>query len=590
MRRAEFLSKNQSHMKPFLKLFRRHWKGLGLGTLLGLATVCAGIGLLGLAGWFIAAAAFAGLSTLSAQLFNLFLPSVGIRVFAIVRTAARYAERIVSHEVTFRLLQSLRVWFYQKIEPLAPARLMEFRSGDILNRIVADIDALDNLYLRVVSPTVVAVIAAMLVFSFLSIFEPVIAAIVCLTIFAGGFIVSAAALRAGSRIGARLNRQTTDLRVTIIDSLQGMAELLIFGAHEDQKENIRKCDRELIRSQLQMSRVKATASGLITLISGIALVVVITIGIGRVHQGNLDGAHLAMMVFITLAAIEAVLPLPVAYQFLGHTREAARRLLEVVGTKPQVKFPSDSKKEPSHFDVHFDEVTFSYREELRPALKGVKLQIGNAERVAVLGQTGAGKSTLANLLMRFWDPQHGGIRIGGIDIREMCEADLRRLMAVVTQQAHMFNASLRDNLLLANPQAKEANLTSALKSAGLWDLLTSLPEGLDTWIGESGRRLSAGQARRVALARAIIKDAPIWVLDEPTEGLDRITEQSVMGSLLELTRHRTVLLITHRLVALENMDRIVVIENGRILEEGSHSELLTRPSRYAELTGGIEAR
>ena len=576
------------NLKPFLGLFVRHWKAMGLAALLALVTVCAGVGLLGLAGWFIAAAAFAGLATATAQLFNLFLPSVGVRLLAMVRTAGRYAERVVSHETTFRMLQSLRLWFYRRIEPLAPARLLEFRSGDILNRIVADIDALDNLFLRVVSPTVVAVVVSGAVFAFAWKFHFAIAAIVWLTVFAGGFVVAAAALKAGADPGARLNRQSAFLRVAILEGLQGMAELMVFGAHRKHLARIARNDGELIRLQLRMSRIKATGAALITLLTGAAVLATLIVGIQLIHAGRLDGTQLTLLVMVTLAAVEAVMPLPGAYQFLGHTREAARRLQEMVAIEPPTVFTATSLAAPAHFDIRFEDLTFSYGKGMAAALENFDLSIEEHERVAIVGQTGAGKSTLASLLLRFWDPQSGGVRIGGVDVRKFSETDLRRYVVAISQQAHMFNASLRDNLLLADSRAGDDRLQDALQAVALGDFVRRLPDGLDTWIGESGSRLSTGQARRVALARAIIKDAPIWVLDEPTEGLDRVTDRTVMQTILELTRGRTLLMMTHRLAALERMDRIVVMESGRILEQGSHRELTARPSRYAELVGKID--
>jgi ATP-binding cassette subfamily C protein CydC len=549
----------------------------------GIVAMVSAVGLLALSGWFISAAAYAGLAVASAHLFNFFHPSIGVRMFAIGRTLARYAERIVSHDATFRILQSLRSWFYLKLEPLAPSRLMMYRSADVLNRIVSDIDALDNLYLRVLSPSSVALVTSFLVVAFLWIFDPFIAMSTAAYLAVAGFGVTAAALKLGEPCGHEIAQRTAELRVQIIDMLQGLADLLVFNAHHHHLETVTRSNRALLRSQLRMSHIRGLSMALITMIAGLAVLTALYLAVNMVSLELLDGANLALITLAILACFEAVLPLPTAYQYLGRTREAGRRLLEIVEIEPEITYPDTTATLSSHPGVTFEKISFRYNEIDPWALKDININIPAGHRTAVIGETGSGKSTLIHLLVRFWNPTTGCIRLAGRDIRNIDEAGLRRAISVVSQQPYMFNATLRENLLIADPGAGDDELFTALESAGLKAFVKNLPDGLNTWVGEAAKLLSGGQARRLALARTMLCNAPVWVLDEPTEGLDSITEQKFMLELKRKTRDRTMLLITHRLTDLHWMDNIVMLEKGQVAAQGSHAELLESNHRYAHL-------
>ncbi len=568
---------------PFIRQFRGHLKWMVLGTLSGLLAVASAVGLLALSGWFISAAAYAGLTAITAQLFNFFYPGIGVRVFAFGRTLARYVERIVSHDATFRILQSLRSWFYRHLEPLVPSRLMNFRSGDILNRIVADIDALDNLYLRVFSPSVIALSMSVLVVGFIWLFDPVISMVTALFLSVAGFWVPLMAMRLGERFGHELVQYLSDLRIRIVEGLQGMPELLVFGAHHRHLDTVKQSSRALLKSQLRMSQIMGLSQALMTLISGLAVLATLYLAVILVNRDVLDGPVMALITLAVLASFEAVFPLPAAYQYLGRTRKAGRRLLEIVDSKPEVIYPGQSVTRPRHFGVRFENVCFQYNQKAGWALRDVDFQIHPRRRVAVIGETGSGKSTLIHLLVRFSDPDAGCIQIGGVDVRNFGESDLRRHISVVAQQPHMFNATLRENLLMARPGAGEDELLDALKFAQLLNFVSDLPDGLDTWIGEAAKLLSGGQARRVAVARAILHNGPLWVLDEPTEGLDPVTEGRMMAAIKAQTAGRSLLLITHRLIDLHWMDDIVMLDKGRIVAQGTHEELLIGNSKYASM-------
>jgi ATP-binding cassette subfamily C protein CydC len=568
-------------LSPFLAVIPRHLARLALGTLAGLAAAAASVGLMSLSGWFISAAAAAGLAPATAYLFNFFMPSIGVRIFAILRTAARYAERIFAHDATFRILEGLRVWFYQRIEPLAPAGLWRFRSGDILNRIVADIEALDHLYLRALSPALVALLVSILVFFLLTAFDEWIAVTFWLLLVLAAAGVSAGTARAAEPSGRLIAARSAQLRSRAVVAVQGLAEIIVFGAAAQHLEGVRRSQSALIAGQRRMAHIRGLSAAAMHLLAGATVLAALYLGCGLVSAGRLAGPALALIALAVTAAFETAFALPAAYQFLGRTRAAGRRLLEVVETAPPVRFAESTPAAPALFDVAFDDVSFRYRPELPPALERVSLFIPQGRRIAVVGESGAGKSTLANLLMRFFDAQSGALRIGDADLRSLSEPDLRQTVVVLSQQSHLFSATVRENLLLAKPDADDAELRRALAAARLADFADRLPEGLETWVGEAGQLISAGQARRLTVARAILRDAPVWVLDEPTEGLDRITEAELVESLLEVTVGRTVLWITHRLVGMERLDAVVVMESGRVADQGTHAELLARNRRYA---------
>jgi ATP-binding cassette subfamily C protein CydC len=561
--------------KPLTQQLAAHWKWMALGALLGLLASLSGIGLLALSGWFITATAVAGLHVATAKLFNFFLPGIGVRMLAISRTLARYAERLTTHDATFRILRNLRVWSYRRIEPLAPAPLMTFRSGDLLNRVVADIDTLDHLYLRVLSPVFIAGASAAAVCGLLVVFHPATALWVLMVLLLCGIGIPLFAARSGATTGRDLARQEAVLRTRLIESILGLPELLVYDTDGEHTREVMASHHRLVKYQRRLSHIGGAASGMMILGSGLAVAAVLVTAVPRIAGDTLPGAVAVMMVMVSMAVFEALLPLVTAFQFFGQAREAAARLDALVRTEPAVRFPDQDTTRPDDGGVVFDRVRFRYGEEQEPALDDISFAVAPGERVAVIGETGSGKTTLFNLMVRFWDPDAGSIRVGNRPLPDLSEACLREWICVVAQQSHLFHASIRDNLLVARPDAGDEDLWKALDGARLEAWVRTLPDGLDTWVGESGRQLSGGQARRLAVARGILRDAPIWLLDEPTEGLDRITEAELVDDLLTITTGKTLIMITHRLTGLDRMDRVMVLEGGRMAASGAPADILS---------------
>lgn len=546
---------------PFLKLYRHHSLQMGLGILLALVTLAASVGLLALSGWFITATAVAGLTVVTAQTFNFFGPGAGVRGCSIVRTAGRYFERVVSHDATFKLLARLRVWFYGKIEPLAPSGLRRFRQADLLNRMVSDIDALDNLYLRLLTPLVCAVVGVVGLAVLVGVCSIAAMLWLMLVLIPTLLLLPLLFYRLGNQAGKAVTESKGQLRTRLHDYVAGQAELLIFGAELEYRKAVALEEVQMVRQQAVLARVTGLAAAMVTVLAGVMLVGLLWVTAAEVTAGALDGSLMVMLVLATLATVEVIMPLPAAFQVLGQVRRSAARLNEVTHQKPLVVFPSENRTTPDINDngirVAIAGLTFCYPGASQRVLDDLNLSVSAGERIAITGHTGCGKSTLLQLLSRDWNPDAGTLALGGCPIEVMTEQSLRRVMAVMPQRIHVFSATLRDNLRIAGEQTGDETLLTVLRAVGLDRLAGSDNVLLDLWLGQGGVPLSGGEQRRLGLARVLLCDSPLVILDEPTEGLDPATEEKILAVLDEATRGKTVLMVTHRRAPLKLADRIV---------------------------------
>ncbi|EKO3376430.1 cysteine/glutathione ABC transporter ATP-binding protein/permease CydC [Vibrio fluvialis] len=564
---------------PYLKLYKKHWFGLTLGMLLAFVTLCASIGLLTLSGWFLSAAAVAGL-TIARETFNYMLPGAFVRGFAMGRTAGRWGERVVSHNATFKLLTDLRIFFFEKLAPMIPGRVSNLRDADLLNRLVADIDAMDHVYLRLISPVTVGVLGIAALTTLLCWFDMALGLTLGSVLLVLLLVWPVMFYKLGKRNGAELTQHKAEMRVATLDWLQGYSELTIFGAESRYRDAIYAAQEKLLANQKVNASFTGLASALLLLANGWTLVLMLWLAADGVN-GQAPDPMIALVVFATMASVELLMPIAGAFQHLGQTLTSARRLNEIILSEPDVKFPSEETRHSGQFDISFENLTFNYSGGEQPALKDVSLTIPAGNKVAIVGQTGSGKSTLIQLLCRYWDAQQGDIRIAGTRLQEWKESDLRAAISVVSQRVDILNGSLRDNLIMAKPTANDNELSAMLERVGLGKLLEA--PGLDAWLGDGGRQLSGGEKRRIGIARALLHNGPILLLDEPTEGLDKQTEQQIMALFKSHFENKTVIFITHRLVELETMDAVCLIEQGEIVEHGSHQALLAQQGRYFQL-------
>lgn len=550
---------------------------MGLAILTGFATIASSVGLLATSAYIIAFAA------LRPSIAELQVAIVAVRFFGLARGAFRYVERLLSHNVAFRLIARLRVWFFRRLEPLAPARLIQYRSGDLLRRIVGDVDTLELFFIRVISPPFVALAISALTFVLLGSFDTRLALSVVGIHFLVGVILPITMLRWSRNPGRRLVKVRAQLKATLVESLQGSADILAFGQEGAQLERLDRLSQRLTDLQTRLARRDAFTEVINDLSMSLAALVALVLCIPLVRQGQIEGISLAVILLATMASFEAIAPLATTFRQLEEQASAADRLFEIIDATPAVEDPAEPVPQPVDPTIRFDSVCFRYQPTLPLAVDGIDFELPPGGKLAIVGANGSGKTSIVNLLLRFWDYETGSIRVGPHEIGDYRQEDLRGLMSVVPQRTQFLNDTICGNLRLAQPDADQARLEDAARCAQILDFIQSLPQGFDTRIGEGGLLLSAGERQRLAIARALLKDATVLILDEPSTHLDAITERSLMNDLLVWSQDQSVLLITHRLVNLERMDRIIVLREGRVIERGRHASLLERKGVYWQL-------
>ncbi|MES9809502.1 thiol reductant ABC exporter subunit CydD [Streptomyces sp. CS081A] len=541
---------------------------MALALLLGSLALGSAVGLMAVSGWLISRASE------QPPVLHLMMAVTATRAFGIGRAVFRYAERLVSHDAVLRMLADLRVSVYRRLERIAPAGLGRTRRGDLLARLVQDVDALQDYWLRWLLPAGAALVVGVGAVGFTAWLLPEAGAVLAVGLLVAGIAVPAAGGALARRAERRLAPARGSLATAVADLLRGCAELTVAGALRSRIERTREADRDLTGIASRQAAATALGAGLSALACGLTVAAAALVGVQAVRDGRLDGVSLAVVVLTPLAVFEAVTGLPLAVQYRQRVKHSADRVFEVLDAPVPVHEPRTPAAPPvGPFPLELSGVSARYAGQERPALTGFGLTLEAGRRVAVVGASGSGKTTLAQVLLRFLDVEHGMYRLGGVPARELEGDAVRRLVGLCAQDAHLFDSSVRENLRLAEVGADDGELREALRRARLLDWVDGLPEGLDTLVGEHGARLSGGQRQRLALARALLADFPVLVLDEPAEHLDLATADALTDDLLRATEGRTTVLITHRLHGLDAVDEVLVLDGGRTVQRGPYAEL-----------------
>ncbi|MFI1164844.1 thiol reductant ABC exporter subunit CydD [Streptomyces sp. NPDC020801] len=545
---------------------------LALALLLGSLALGSAVGLMATSGWLISRA------SQQPPVLYLMVAVTATRAFGIGRAVFRYGERLVSHDAVLRMLADTRVAVYRRLERLAPAGLRRTRRGDLLTRLVTDVDALQDYWLRWLLPAGAALAVSAASVAFTAWLLPEAGAVLGAGLIATGVGVPLVTGAVARRAEHRLAPARGALATHVTDLLTGTAELTVAGALPVRVAAARRADSVLTRIASRTATATALGDGLTALVSGLTVAAAALVGAQAVVDGRLGGVAMAVVVLTPLAAFEAVLGMPLAVQHRQRVRRSAERVYEVLDAPEPVREPERPRQAPaSPFPLTVRGLTARHPGQDRDALTGLDLTLEEGRRVAVVGPSGSGKTTLAQVLLRFLDAQAGGYTLGGVDAHALDGDDVRRLVGLCAQDAHLFDSSVRENLLLARKDATEAELRDALARARLLVWADTLPDGLDTLVGEHGARLSGGQRQRLALARALLADFPVLVLDEPAEHLDLATADALTADLLAATEGRTTLLITHRLAGLEAVDEVLVLGEGHVIQRGPYAELAALP-------------
>ena len=563
---------------PFIRLFKFAKFPLILGLVLMILGLGSSMGLLTVSGWFLAATAIAGLGTL----FNFFYPSASVRGLAIGRTVMRYFEKIVTHDATFRILSKLRVQVFEKIIPLSPAVLNRYRNSDLLNRLVSDVDTLDSLYLRLLAPffTAVFVIIAMTIgLSFVNIPLALGLGLFLLILL---MIIPTVFYRLGQEFGERLIQARATYRTQFLEFIQAQAELLLFNAEDKLKEKMSATEKTWQEDQAKEAKLSGFSTALVLFLNGLLISGMLwfasnaDFGTDEYHT-----AYIALFTFAALAAFEIIMPLGAAFLHIGQVIAAAERVTEIIEQKPLVEFNGNEEFETKVRLISAKDLSFSYPGQETLVLKNLTLDLEQGQKIAILGKTGSGKSSLLQLLVRNYDANQGELLLAEKPISAYSENTLRNQICFLTQRVHVFSDTLRQNLQFASvDEISDEKMIEVLHQVGLSKLLEQEEKGLNLWLGDGGRPLSGGEQRRLGLARILLNNAPILLLDEPTEGLDRETERQILRLILQHAENKTLIMVTHRLSSIEQFDKICVIDNGRLIEEGDYNSLITKENGF----------
>jgi thiol reductant ABC exporter CydC subunit len=530
---------------------------------LGSLAVLTGVGLMSVAGYLISRSAE------HPPILELTVAMVVVRACGIGKPVARYFERLESHDLAFRVLARMRVAFFQRLEPLVPTGLRGHRQGELLARMVGDVDATQNLFLRGISPPLVALASGAVAVALAAAVLPAAGLVLAAGLVVAGVFVPAIAWRSGRRSGPRRAATRAELTSELVEVLRGAPELVALGADGAALARIERLDGELVR----LNRREALAAGAVeafgVLAIGLTVAGVLAVAVGAAAAGTLERVLIAALALGAMASFEAVAPLPATARALHETLESGRRLLDFTERSAPVADPETPLPIPISTGVALERVSFDHDDDERWELRDVDLRVAPGRRVALVGPSGAGKSTVASLLVRFLDPGEGRVSLGGEDVRALRRHDLRSVVSLDGQDAYLFSSTIRENVRLARPSADDAAVEAALRRARVWDFVASLPAGLDTFVGEEGARLSGGERRRIALARTFLADAPVLVLDEPTAHLDQPTADALLADVLAGAEGKSVLLITHRARDEEAVDEVLQLEHGRVVEGGS---------------------
>lgn len=537
-------------LRPYIALYKHYFWQIVIGLSLSILTLFASVFLLSLSGWFLASTAVVGVAGL--YTFNYMLPAAGVRVAAITRTASRYVERLVDHNTTFKILAYLRTLAFRKILPLSANQLAQYQKADLLNRFIVDIDALDHLYLKLFSPIVTALIMILLLFVGLSYINLPIALIITIVLTITLLAIPVIFYHAGKQLGETLAKQQSEYRALLINYLQGQAELTLFNAQHRYRTKLDKLESDWLFHQQRQSTLMALSSALVVLIAGFLTLLVLWL----ITQYTLSPL-VALFVFVCLASSEILAPIPGAFIFLGQVLTSAKRTTTLFNQTPDIKFIEQGKTiDLSIAKLQFDDISFSYPNQPFAILNHFSLTINSGQHVGLIGKTGCGKSTLLNLVTRTWEPNSGKVLINDIPVDQLDETTLRQIIAVVPQVITIFSDTLKQNLLIGNRQASDQQLIDVLHQVELSKLLAT-DQGLNLPLGQGGRALSGGEIRRIGIARALLHNSPLILMDEPTESLDQQTEQQIIELIKQICKNKTLLMVTHRLTDNPLFDRVV---------------------------------